>query len=107
MAELADALYSGCSIRKDVQVQLLFRAPNIKQTPCKVIIYKGFLFCSDKFPDKISTSLPLTGDNLYSIFTNTPYRNPRVLAVHWPEPKNFRLSSRINAPIGKMSARLG
>ena len=27
MAKLADALYSGCSIRKDVQVQVLFRAP--------------------------------------------------------------------------------
>ena len=26
MAKLADALYSGCSIRKDVQVQVLFRA---------------------------------------------------------------------------------
>ena len=27
MAELADALYSGCSVLTDVQVQLLFRAP--------------------------------------------------------------------------------
>lgn len=27
MAELADALYSGCSVRMDVQVRLLFRAP--------------------------------------------------------------------------------
>ena len=30
MAKLADALYSGCSIRKDVQVQVLFRARYIR-----------------------------------------------------------------------------
>lgn len=30
MAELADALYSGCSVRTDVQVRFLFRAPRSK-----------------------------------------------------------------------------
>ena len=30
MAELADALHSGCSVRKDVQVRLLFRALFLK-----------------------------------------------------------------------------
>ena len=31
MAELVDALVSGTSIRKDVQVRVLFRAQNFKQ----------------------------------------------------------------------------
>lgn len=76
-----------------------------KENPL-VLSYEGACF-TNRSSGLFPTSLPLTSDKLYSIFTNTPYRNPRVLAVHWPEPKNFRLSSRINAPIGKMSARLG
>ncbi len=36
MAKLADALYSGCSIRKDVQVQVLFRARYVQTRPMRV-----------------------------------------------------------------------
>jgi hypothetical protein len=34
MAELVDALASGASVRKDVQVQLLFWARNISSITC-------------------------------------------------------------------------
>ena len=36
MAKLADALYSGCSIRKDVQVQVLFRARYVQTRTMRV-----------------------------------------------------------------------
>ena len=41
MAELVDALVSGTSIRKGVQVRVLFRAPSIKNDLCKFNIYRG------------------------------------------------------------------
>jgi hypothetical protein len=41
MAELVDALVSGTSIRKGVQVRVLFRAPNLKQA----IACFFFIFC--------------------------------------------------------------
>ncbi len=43
MAELVDALVSGTSIRKDVQVRVLFRAQKKEKTSCKSDIYKGFV----------------------------------------------------------------
>ncbi len=43
MAELVDALVSGTSIRKDVQVRVLFRAPAKMIKPRRLITY-GVLF---------------------------------------------------------------
>ena len=40
---MVDALPSGGSVRKDVQVRILFWAP---KNPYKLLIYKGFLFLS-------------------------------------------------------------
>ena len=42
MAKLADALYSGCSIRKDVQVQVLFRARYVQTRTMRVF---SLIFC--------------------------------------------------------------
>ncbi len=39
MAELVDALVSGTSIRKDVQVRVLFRAPNQSRRKSAFFIY--------------------------------------------------------------------
>ena len=44
MAKLADALYSGCSIRKDVQVQVLFRARYVPTRTERVILSGIYFF---------------------------------------------------------------
>jgi predicted esterase len=44
MAKLADALYSGCSIRKDVQVQVLFRARYVHTRTERVSLLGIFFF---------------------------------------------------------------
>ncbi|MEY3690048.1 MAG: hypothetical protein RIT37_1610 [Bacteroidota bacterium] len=44
MAKLADALYSGCSIRKDVQVQVLFRARFVRTCSMRLLAM-GILLC--------------------------------------------------------------
>ena len=44
MAELVDALVSGTSIRKDVQVRVLFQAPLRLATACEAHTCKHTLF---------------------------------------------------------------
>ena len=44
MAKLADALYSGCSIRKDVQVQVLFRARYVPTRTERVLLSGIYFF---------------------------------------------------------------
>ena len=44
MAKLVDALPSGGSVRKDVQVRILFWAQNKKRSPCKCCIAGAFPF---------------------------------------------------------------
>ena len=46
MAKLVDALPSGGSVRKDVQVRILFWAPNYKTKSLLPLGFKGFLFLS-------------------------------------------------------------
>ena len=43
MAELVDALASGASVRKDVEVQVLLSAPEEEQTPLCVMNKKSFI----------------------------------------------------------------
>ena len=45
MAELADALDSGSSVRKDVQVQVLFLAPPRKRSKLATSFYFSYYSC--------------------------------------------------------------
>ena len=48
MAELADALHSGCSVRKGVQVRLLFQAPATIRPAVSLPVF-AFIASSDRF----------------------------------------------------------
>ena len=48
MAELVDALVSGTSVRKDVEVRVFFWAPNLKQSFLKDCFFISILLCVNK-----------------------------------------------------------
>ena len=66
MAELADALHSGCSVRKDVQVRLLFRALFFKSKAAALFVLL-FLFVVRDFKVFI-TIIPSVNLGIYPAF---------------------------------------
>ena len=48
MAELVDALVSGTSVRKDVEVRVFFWAPNLKQSFLRGCFFISILLCVNK-----------------------------------------------------------